>query len=53
MGNRYKILVIEDDTNIRNFLVALLTANEYQVITAGSCKEGLMMFSTHVPDLAI
>lgn len=53
MGNRYKILVVEDDINIRNFLVALLESNEYQVVTAGTCKEGIMMFTTHVPDLTI
>ncbi len=53
MGNRYKILVIEDDINIKNFLVALLETNEYQVITAGTCREGLVMFATHVPDLTI
>ncbi|MBE7056982.1 MAG: response regulator transcription factor [Ruminococcaceae bacterium] len=53
MANKNKILIVEDDVNIRNFLVALLEANDYQVVTAGSCKEAIMMFTTHVPDLTI
>lgn len=52
-SNKYKILVIEDDENIRKVLKALLEANSYQVITANTCRMGIMMFSTHVPDLII
>lgn len=52
-SNKYKILIVEDDENIKKFLEALLEANEYQVITAGTCSEGIMMFTTHMPDLTI
>lgn len=53
MNNRYKILVIEDDANISNFVSALLEANEYSVLTARDCKNGSMLFSSHRPDLVI
>lgn len=52
-NNKYKILIIEDESNICNLLSALLDTNGYRTITAGSCKDGLMMFSSHRPDLVI
>ena len=52
-NNRYKILLVEDEANIRRFVTALLETGSYQVITAGSCKEGLQLFSCHNPDLVI
>lgn len=52
-NNKYKILVIEDEKNINNLLVALLETNGYQVISAESCRGGQMLFSSHKPDLVI
>ncbi len=52
-NNRYKILVIEDESNIRSFAKAILEANQYQVITADTCQNGMMMFSSHRPDLVL
>lgn len=52
-NNRYKILLIEDEANIRKFITALLEAADYQVVTAGTCQEGLQLFSCHNPDLSI
>ena len=52
-NNRYKILVIEDESNIRSFAKAILEANDYQVLTAESCGSGIMMFSSHRPDLVL
>ncbi len=52
-NNKYRILVIEDEDNIKTFVSALLEANNYQVITAESCNSGLMMFNSHRPDLVI
>ncbi len=51
MGNKYKILVVEDETNIRSFVKTMLEANDYQVITADSCENGCMMYISHNPDL--
>jgi len=53
MNNKYKLLVVEDDENIRIFLGALLEANNYQVIFAENCKTAQLMFSSHIPDLVI
>lgn len=53
MNNKYKILIIEDETNIRRFVKALLEANEYQVLQADSVESGFMMFTSYLPDLII
>ncbi len=53
MANKYKILIIEDENNIRSFIKATLEANDYQPITAGTCENGIMMYSSHRPDLVI
>lgn len=52
-NNRYKILFVEDEENIRTFMSALLEANGYQVILAGSCGEAKTMYYSYVPDLVI
>ena len=52
-SNRYRILVVEDEPNIRRFITALLEAADYQAITAESCRDALLLFSTHNPDLTI
>lgn len=53
MSNKYKILVVEDEKNIRSFVETALSANGYQVIGADNCQEGIMLFGCHVPDLII
>ncbi|MBO7184566.1 MAG: response regulator transcription factor [Oscillospiraceae bacterium] len=52
-NNKYKILVVEDDRNIAYFVQTLLEANDYQVITAERCQQGVLMLSSHVPDLVV
>ncbi len=52
-NNKYKILIIEDDRSICSFVETLLQAAGYQVLTAASCSQGLMVFSSHKPDLAV
>ena len=52
-NNRYKILFVEDEENIRTFMSALLEANGYQVILAKSCSEARTMYFSYVPDLVI
>ena len=52
-NNKYKILVIEDEGNIRHFVQTVLEANSYQVLTAGSGSHGALMFRSHLPDLVI
>lgn len=52
-NNKYKILIIEDEGNIRSFIETILENNGYSVLTAETCQQGTMMFSSHVPDLVI
>ncbi len=51
--SKYKILLIEDEGNIRQFTTALLEANHYQVIGAETLEEGFLFFSSYKPDLVI
>ena len=53
MSSKYKILVIEDEANIRNFIETVLAANDYQVIPATTCEQGLLMYASYTPDLVI
>ncbi len=53
MSNKYRILIIEDEENIRKFVSALFEANDYKVLTAKTAKEGYQMFASHLPDLVI
>lgn len=53
MNNKYKILIIEDEENIRIFVTALFEANDYKVLTAATAEAGLLMFASHLPDLVI
>lgn len=52
-NNRYKILIIEDERNIRNFVKTLLAANDYQVLEAKTAAEGKMAFMSNSPDVVI
>lgn len=52
-NNKYKILIVEDEHNIQSFMVTVLETNGYQTITADTCQQGLLMFSSHLPDIVI
>ena len=52
-NNKFKILIIEDDHTILNFVQTLLEANGYQILTAERCDQGLLMYASHRPDLVI
>lgn len=53
MNNKYKILLVEDETNILNFVTALLEANNYQVIPAENCRTAVSLYGAYVPDLVV
>ena len=53
MSNKFKILIIEDDLNICNFVKTILATHSYQVIVANNKKNGEMMFHSYCPDLLI
>ncbi len=48
-----KILVVEDEQNIQNFIATVLEANGYDVLAANCVKDALSMISSHCPDLII
>ena len=52
-NNKYKILVVEDDPNITSFIQAVLEANDFQVLTASLCCQGILMCASHTPDLVM
>lgn len=52
-NNKFKVLIIEDEANIRSFVQTILETNGYQVLTAATCDQGIMMFSSHIPDIVI
>lgn len=53
MNNKYKVLLVEDEENIRKFVAALFEANGYQVLEAKSAESGLLLFSSYMPDIII
>ena len=51
--NKYKILLIEDENNIRNLVATVLETAGYQTIPADSCSMAKTLFVSHIPDLII
>ena len=52
-NNKYKILIVEDEANIRSFIKANLETSDYQVLCAETCALGMMMYASHRPDLIV
>lgn len=53
MPNRYKLLVVEDEANIRSFMEAILSTNGYQVLTAQNGAQAKLQIRSHHPDAVI
>src|SRR5205814_5917720 len=51
--NHPMVLVIEDEAQIRRFLRATLTANDYQLSEASTAQEGLMQAAMRPPEVII
>ena len=45
-----KILIVEDEQSISNFISMVLNANGYDTIIVGSGEEALTMIASHCPD---
>ena len=48
-----KILIVEDEQGISNFMAAMLTANNYDVLLARTGQQAQTMIASHCPDLVI
>ena len=53
MNIRDKILIVEDERSISNFLRTILVSNDYDVIIAHSGVEAYSMITSHCPDLIV
>ena len=51
--NKYKILLVEDESNIRNLVATVLDTAGYQTILADSCDDAKTMYTSYLPDLII
>ena len=51
--NKCKILVVEDDSSIKNLIVTTLKAHDYQYLVAMDGKEALLEASSHNPDIIL
>lgn len=52
-NNRYKILLVEDEANIRNLVSTVLETSDYQSLWADTCDLGKTLFQSHNPDLIL
>lgn len=50
---RFRVLVVDDEARILNFLISKLKASGYEVITAGNGLEGLEQAKAQEPDLIV
>ena len=53
MSNKAKILVVEDEKPICNFIKTMLETNNYSVLTAKDGREALSLIFSHVPDVIL
>ncbi len=53
MNNKYKILLVEDDGNIRAVMKTMLEMENYQVVLAETCALAQTLFVSHLPDVVI
>lgn len=53
MNNKYKVLLVDDDVNIRTSVSTMLENGGYRVIIASTCHTAKTMFESYAPDLII
>ncbi|MDO5557984.1 MAG: response regulator transcription factor [Oscillospiraceae bacterium] len=53
MGNKYTILIAEDENSISSIMQMVFKANNYNVQIASSGSQAMMMISSYCPDLVI
>lgn len=53
LNNKYKLLIIEDEKNISNFMSNTLKSHDYKTIQAFSGNEGISLITSQCPDLIL
>ena len=53
MSQNIRILVIEDEKNIQNFITSVLNSQHYQVISSLTGRDGLSQAASASPDLIL
>ena len=48
-----KILIIDDEAQIRSLLARMMELEGYEVCQAGDCKSALKQLELHSPDVAL
>ena len=51
MATKVKVMIIEDEDAISNFIAMTLKANDYAPLLAKTASEALSMIPSHCPDL--
>ena len=51
--NKLLILVVEDDTSVRNLITTTLKAHDYRYLTAPNGKSAILEASSHNPDIVL
>ncbi len=51
--NKYIVLLVEDESNIRNLVATMLDTAGYQTIVAESCSDAKTLYASYLPDLII
>lgn len=53
LNNKPLILIVEDDEGISNFISAILTSNDYNIIKTPKGKEAISIVASYCPDLIL
>jgi signal transduction histidine kinase/CheY-like chemotaxis protein len=52
-GQGELVLIVDDEANVREFIRATLANHGYRVLVAGDGQEGLVLFASREPDIAL
>lgn len=53
MSTKINVLIVEDEKNIRNFIITTLKNNDYKVIECQTGNEALSIATSHCPDIIL
>lgn len=53
MANKFKVLIVEDEISISNFIATTLKTNGYTTLLCSNGKEALSMIASHCPDVIL